>query len=315
MPPRVRPSKYGRQVRKLLFYAAVIALIANWWVVSHASRPAKPFAGGQVVDIVGPDLNVRAYGNGMPDHAIVLLPGYGGSIEWWAAVAEPLAAKTGKTVLVMDTIGQGGSEAPATSKPYGAVGQALAVRRALAALNATHVTLVGHSMGGAIATQVAAADPTLVDRVAVLDTPGTDGLYKPDLLARAACWPVIGEALGRLQSFGPAMKMSLQRGFADGFLVPDFAYESIKQASHRAICDAKVVDQMNAEQPIAKRLAALGKPVLVLTGASDTLIATASNVAAYRDAGVEPVVIARSGHSPQVERPRKVVGLLADFAG
>ena len=61
---------------------------------------------------------------------------------------------------------------------------------------------------------------------------------------------------------------------------------------------------------MAIRLAQLGKPVKVIWGSEDTLTPTAPNVAAYRKAGLTPVVISGSGHSAQVEKPDDVVRIL-----
>jgi pimeloyl-ACP methyl ester carboxylesterase len=302
-----------RSLLKLIIYLAIPALLVNWWVVSRTVHAAEPFAGGHVVEVVGPDLNVREFGDGPDKGAIVLLHGYAGSVQWWEKVAAPLADLTGRKIIALDLVGHGGSESPKESRAYGAVGQALAVRRALAALGADDVVLVGHSMGGGVATLVAESEPGLVDRVVVIDTQGASGLVENNPLRAAACWPVLGEAVDRLRQVDFATKSSLQAGFAEDFPVPDFAYASLKRMTQRGVCKSKANIQLNAQRPIAERLADLGKPVLVIWGARDDLTPMAANVAAYRDAGIQPKVIQRSGHSAQVQRPRAVLKLLTDF--
>jgi 2-succinyl-6-hydroxy-2,4-cyclohexadiene-1-carboxylate synthase len=303
-----------RSLLKLVIYLGIPALLVNWWVVSRTVHPAEPFAGGRVVEVTGPDVNVREYGDGPNTGAIVLVHGYTGSIEWWEKVAEPLAEQTGRKVIALDMVGHGGSESPKESRAYGAIGQALAVRRALAALKADDVVLVGHSMGGGIATLVAESEPGLVERVAVIDTFGAPDLKDLGPLAASACWPVLGEAIDRLRAIDLATKSSLQRGFAPDFPIPDFAYTSLKRMTQRGFCKSEpALVHLNAQRPIARRLADLGKPVLVLWGSRDELTPTAANVAAYRDAGIRPEVIQRSGHSPQVERPKAILKLLSEF--
>ena len=120
------------KLAKLLVFIVVPALLINAWVVSRQTREAATFGGGRVVSITGPDLNVREYGAGSGTGAIVLLHGYASSIEWWADVAEKLAAETKRKVIAIDLVGHGGSESPLDSDAYGAEGQALAVARALA---------------------------------------------------------------------------------------------------------------------------------------------------------------------------------------
>ena len=302
-----------RKLAKLLVFIVIPALLVNAWVVSRETREAATFGGGRVVSITGPDLNVREYGSDSATGAIVLLHGYGGSIEWWADVAPELAEETGRKVVAVDLVGHGGSESPLDSDAYGANGQAVAVARALAVVKANDVVLVGHSMGGHIATAVARREPDLVDRLVVIDTFGAPGLRDLGPLAEATCWPVVGAALDRARSIDAVTKSSLQAGFAADFEVPTFAYRSLKQMIHRGVCDSTAGDEMNAKRPVASQLAQLGKPVKVIWGGRDTLTPTAANVAAYENAGLTPEIVPRVGHSPQVEAPNDVVGIITGF--
>jgi pimeloyl-ACP methyl ester carboxylesterase len=302
-----------RKLLKLVVFIIIPAMLVNAWFVSRATREAATFGGGRVVSITGPDLNVREYGTGPAKGAIVLLHGYAGSIEWWADVAPELAEKTGRKVIALDLVGHGGSESPLDSDAYGAQGQAVAVARALASLKAKDIVLVGHSMGGHIATAVAQREPGLVDRIVVIDTFGAPGLRDLGPLKDATCWPVVGEALDRARSIDAVTKSSLQSGFAADFEVPTFAYRSLKQMTHRGVCESSAGDEMNEKRPVAAQLEQLGKPVKVIWGGRDTLTPTAANVAAYENAGLTPEIVQGAGHSPQVEAPDDVVGIIADF--
>lgn len=302
-----------RKLVKLLVFIVIPALLVNAWVVSREMREAATFGGGRIVSLTGPDLNVREYGSGSATGAIVLLHGYASSIEWWADVAPQLAQKTGRKVIAVDLVGHGGSESPLDSDAYGADGQALAVTRVLAALKAKDVVLAGHSMGGHIATAVAQREPDLIDRLVVVDTFGAPGLRDLGPLAEATCWPVVGAALDRARSIDAVTKSSLQAGFAADFEVPTFAYRSLKQMIHRGVCDSSAGDEMNEKRPVALQMAQLGKRVKVIWGGRDTLTPTAANVAAYENAGLTPEIIRRAGHSPQVEAPDDVAGIIAGF--
>lgn len=298
---------------KFLVFIVIPAMLVNAWFVSRQVREASTFGGGRVVTIAGPDVNVREYGSGPAKGAIVLLHGYASSIEWWSEVAPKLADQTGRKVIAMDLVGHGGSESPLDDRAYGALGQSLAVTRTLAALKATDVVLVGHSMGGHIATAVAQREPDLVDRIVVIDTFGAKGLRDLGPLKDATCWPIIGAAMDRLRAFDVVTKSSLQPAFAADYEVPPFAYRSLKQMIHRGVCEATAGDQMNAKRPVARQLSQLGKPVKVIYGQRDTLTPTSANVAAYRNAGLTPTLVEGTGHSPQVEKPDEVVGIIAKF--
>ena len=63
----------------------------------------------------------------------------------------------------------------------------------------------------------------------------------------------------------------------------------------------------------ADRLAALGKPVLVVWGERDVLTPTAANVERYRKAGLAPTIIPGVGHSPMVEAPGEFVSAITEF--
>jgi hypothetical protein len=54
--------------------AALVGLLINAVAVDRAEHAAEPFGGGRVLELPGPDLNVREYGP-PGDRAIVLLHG------------------------------------------------------------------------------------------------------------------------------------------------------------------------------------------------------------------------------------------------
>ena len=300
----------GKRLAALTIAAIVVALLVNTVLTDRISRVAEPFAGGRVLELPGPDLNIREYGTG-GDHAIVLLHGYSASIQWWEAVAPALADNT--RVVAIDLVGHGGSEAPSDAEPYSAAGQATAVHQALDALGVRHAVLVGHSMGGTVATALAESAPDLVDRVIVSDTPGALGMTAMPALGNAVCWPVLGAAVDALRGFDAVDKSSLQTGFAADFPIPELAYRSLKRMTHNALCDAKTAGRINEQRAVADRLAGLGKPVLVVWGESDVLTPTAQNIDRYRQAGLQPVVIAGSGHSPLLEKPSEFLSAIKTF--
>lgn len=289
---------------------AVVVVVAvlglNALVVSRSARAAEPFAGGRVLALDGPDLNVKEYGPAS-ERAVVLLHGYSASVEWWDRVA---AAMLDQRVIAVDLVGHGGSEAPRDATDYQIDGQARAVRRALDALNVRHAVLVGHSMGGNVAIAVAEQDPERVERVVVSDTPAEAAMVETPALAGLACTPVIGPAVDRLRPLDAVTQSSLQTGFAADYPVPALAHRSLERLTHAGVCHSG--EQDNEPVP-ADRLAALGKPTLVVWGERDVLTPTEPNVARYRQAGQTPVVIPGVGHSPMVEAPGEFLGAIAGF--
>lgn len=300
----------GKRLAALAITVVLVALLVNAVISDRTAQPAEAFAGGRVLELPGPDLNVRVYGSG-GDRAVVLLHGYTASIQWWEAVAPSLAH--GTRVIAIDLVGHGGSEAPRDRAAYSADGQASAVHQALDALGVRHAVLIGHSMGGLVATALAERAPELVERVVAADSPGAPGMVAMPALGNAVCWPILGAAVDRLRSSDAVDKPSLQTGFAADFAVPELAYRSLKRMTHNALCDAKTAGEINEQRAVADRLAGLGKPVLVVWGEHDVLTPTQPNVDRYRAAGLDPVVVAGSGHSPIVEKPAEFLSAITMF--
>ena len=284
----------------------VAALAVNALLVSRTTRDAAAFDGGRVLELDGPDLNVKEFGP-PGDRAVVLLHGYSASVEWWDRVA---AALPDQRVVAVDLVGHGGSEAPREAAQYGIDGQAEAVRRALDALGVEHAVLVGHSMGGLVAIALAEQDPEHVERVVVSDSPAAEDLVDEPALAGVACTPLIGPAVDLLRPVDAITDSSLQTGFAVDFPVPPLAHRSLEQLTHAGVCDSR---EQDGDRSAAERLAGLGKPALVVWGERDVLTPTGPNVARYREAGLTPVVIPEVGHSPMVESPGQFVNAITDF--
>lgn len=284
---------------------AVVALLLNELAANKDHRQAESFAGGHVLELDGPDLNVRDYGP-PADRAVVLLHGYSASVEWWDRVAPRLARD--HRVIAIDLVGHGGSEAPSDGAPYRSDAQAAAVRNALVALGVRHAVLIGHSMGGAVSAELARQYPDLVERVVVSDTPGADDLVTMPLLGQMVCWPVIGPALDLFRGIDVISEGSLQTGFAADYPVPDYAHRSLERLTYTGLCDST-----EGPHPTVETLAALHKPVLVVWGDEDVLTPTAPNVERYTAAGLPPVVINGSGHTPMVEQPDQFLAAVTDF--
>lgn len=294
------------RVAVVVLVVVVVAALVNAFVVTRATHAAEPFAGGRVLELDGPDLNVREYGP-PGDRAIVLLHGYSASIEWWDAVAPVLARD--QRVVAVDLVGHGGSEAPADPQQFQAYGQAAAVRNALTTLGVRHAVLVGHSMGGLVAAAFAQNYPDLVERVVVVDTPAANDLVDMPLLGEMVCWPVIGPALDHFRQVPAITKGSLQTGFDADYQVPEFAYRSLQRLTYTGVCDSAKGDPPE----MSDTLAVIGKPVMVVYGADDVLAPTAPSVERYTAAGLPPVVISGSGHSPMVEKPEEFLTAIGDF--
>src|SRR5947209_16948710 len=115
--------------------------------------------------------------------AIVLIHGITGSSDTWDEVIEPLAEHY--TVVAPDLLGHGASAKPRGDYSLGAY--ASGVRDLLGALGHSRATVVGHSLGGGIAMQMAYQFPERVERLVLVSSGGLG--RDVHLLIRAAVLP------------------------------------------------------------------------------------------------------------------------------
>jgi pimeloyl-ACP methyl ester carboxylesterase len=115
-------------------------------------------------------LRLKRFDAGDGRHCAVLLHGLGGTHRYWTCGPEPFALLEHRTVLI-DLLGFG--ESP---KPW----IRYSVERHVAALHASlagerSVTLVGHSLGAALALAYAARYPSVVRRLVLISLPNFGG--------------------------------------------------------------------------------------------------------------------------------------------
>ena len=114
---------------------------------------------------------------------VVLIHGVTGSSETWADVIEPLAEKY--TVVAPDLLGHGESAKPRGDYSLGAY--ASGIRDLLGALGHGSGTIVGHSLGGGVAMQMAYQFPDRCDRLVLVSSGGLG--REVHLMLRAAVLP------------------------------------------------------------------------------------------------------------------------------
>jgi pimeloyl-ACP methyl ester carboxylesterase len=209
-----------------------------------------------------------APGTGSP---ILLVHGILVSAREWDDVT-PLLARRHR-VIAPDLPGFGRSGKPADF-PYGRVGYCDHLVALLDALGLEKVTVVGHSMGGGIAAELAARSPERVDKLVLLDAHCYP--LDLDLKARLPLIPVLGRIIftklyGR-SLFRDYFKKDVWNGagpptwdrvdrFYDEFSPPE-----AREAAYRVLCATVDV------APLAALLPSVKAPTLVLWGEDDRLI-------------------------------------------
>jgi pimeloyl-ACP methyl ester carboxylesterase len=294
--------------------ALLLALLAlNALSVSHETKAAGVTeVGGKIVDLAGGDLEVVEEGprSGSP---IVLIHCFTCAINYWNKMMPALARQ--HRVVAIDLLGHGGSEKPRSG--YSVSNQADLIAQALAKLDVSDAEVVGHSLGGAVAVALAQQSPALVNRVFIVDTPPTHEEGDLGLVAKLGFAPVIGEAFWRIKP-DFAVRKGLEVAFAPGFKVPDIFVEDVDRMTFSAYDDSPTAfDDYTKEEPLDRRMAETGKPLMVIMGAEEQIIdEPAKRLAEYRATvpGAETKLISGAGHSPNVEKPAETAALVLSFA-
>lgn len=264
----------------------------------------------------GVRIHYEAYGAGDP---VVLVHGLGASGAAWRRLA-PYLAEAGYRVLALDLKGCGLSARPPGDYSRGALAALvfgfmdnLGVRRARA--------VVGHSMGGAIALEMAVSRPERLDLVAVVDG---QGVISPPWLLQAAApmTPLVGTLASRMTALSPASsrkffaRMYLRRIFAN----PEAVTEELVE-TYAATADAgyqramfAMIQYIGDTADLARGVRTLKQPAALLWGRRDPVCPVALGEELYRSLpDAEFHVIEDCGHCAPEERPAELAAHLVDF--
>jgi pimeloyl-ACP methyl ester carboxylesterase len=166
---------------------------------------------------------------------------------------------------------------------------------------------VGHSFGGLVAAEIAAATPQSVGRLALIDPVG---LWRDDLPVKN--WMLLSDRERRPSLFADPEGEAAQRFFA----VPDDPAERVDvlaQFIWAQACTGKFVWPV-PDRGLQHRAHRIAAPTLIVWGAADRIIAPAyAHEFAKRIAGARVALIDKAGHLPQLEQPDAVTKALCGF--
>ncbi len=300
-----------RWITVAVVVAFVVLLGVNALVVGAETKPARADIGRLVALPGGDELQVREDGPATAP-TIVLLHGFAGSLHWWNNLVPLLTPRY--HVVRFDLLGHGGSSKP--SGGYSMEHQAQLVDEALHLIGVRRALIVGHSMGGLVATALATRDRALTAGVALIDSPPTSTAGKLPFTARLGFVPVLGQALRSTLITNGLVSKALQSAFAPGYPVPHQFVSDFWQMTYTSYTDSDHEDNAYLKrQPLAPRLTALDLPVLGIYGTEDRIVSPAAMREDYAQIpGVQIVAVAHAGHSPMVEKPYATAQALLPFA-
>lgn len=250
---------------------------------------------------------------------LLLIHGMAGNFENWEAVIEPLARH--HTVIAPDLPGHGLSAPGAGDYSIGAL--AAGLRDLLIALDHDRATLVGHSLGGGIAMQLAYQFPEVTERLALVSSGGLGPEVSPVL--RAAALPGANAFIAATAGVAGGAGAAVGRGLAAVGLRPntDIAevargYASLTDPDRRAAFLAalrSVIGTGGQRVDARDRLyLAEGIPVLIVWGARDRIIPAKHGEQAHEAIpGSRLEIFDGVGHLPQLEAPGRFIAVLERF--
>jgi pimeloyl-ACP methyl ester carboxylesterase len=301
----------------------VLLLLLNAVAVSNQTEDASVNVdGAALVETQYGTLQVLEEGS-LEGTPIVLIHGYAGSMHWFEKLA-PLLAENHRVIRI-DLLGHGGSDKPGAEDAYTIENQASAIAEALSARGVQGATVVGHSLGATVATELAIKSPALASKVVDIDQAPNNDYGSLGFTAKLAYVPVLGQAMSRVVEVAPdsTVRDQFEEAFApdfnisSGFEDPDQVVEDLREMTYTAfeeVSDAE--DDYSDETALDERLAEAGVPLLVIFGDMDEVYDEWEEaVEKFRAVpGAQVEVIAGAGHSPNVEKPEELAELIAAFA-
>jgi 2-hydroxymuconate-semialdehyde hydrolase len=279
---------------------------------------ADPIDAGSIgyVDVGGARIRYRSTGPA-GGAAVVLLHGIGRSLEDWALQHPRLAGP--HRVVSLDLPGSGLSQRMPAVTTLGSLADG--VWATLGALEiAGPVHLMGNSLGGAVAMQMTVDEPSRVETLTLVSSAGFGRTVTAAL--RMLALPGLGRPMLRKLADPRFARRAERSIFFDGALVtperiemavkiarqPDFAAVYLETA--RALGGLRGVAP-RWRQELLPRVAATGKPTMLLWGERD-LILPSLHMAAARAAlpHARSHIFPGTGHMPQIERPDEFAALV-----
>ena len=237
------------------------------------------------------------HGAGPP---LLLIHGLGYARWGWEPVVEPLARSF--DVLLFDNRGIGESDAP--PGPYTAAQLAADAAQVLDEAGVERAHVLGTSLGGMVAQELALAHPARVDKlVLACTTPGGDRAY-----------PMPEQTL-RLLANGASL-----RDFVENALEPDPRAELVERILEHRLATAQPVEAWQAQAAAGaafdayERAGSIVAPALVLHGDGDVVVDPRNGellAGLLPQAGLE--LFPGTGHLFFWQQPERFVRLVEEF--
>ena len=257
-------------------------------------------------------VKLQYFEEGDGPETLVLVHGYASSAALWRYTIERLAReRLGDSprfrIIAFNNRGAGESGRSDSEDGYTVQSFAEDLYNAVTALGLDDFILVGHSMGGATVTQFSLAHQDMLRALTLLNSAPLNGRVLAD------DWEEQLRA-----SFAEGGLTQGDMGFQAPHVTPDFVEEVrsiiLRNPMERAIGGRRSMAALR----LRERLGEITVPAMVVGGDRDTTVGVDNIVAEYLALPPENRhlhIFHGIGHSPNVEVPGRLAGLLTRFAG
>jgi pimeloyl-ACP methyl ester carboxylesterase len=265
------------------------------------------------VTVRGSPLNVIDMGGG---DALIFIHGLGGCWENWLEQL-PVFAQAHR-VVAFDLPGFGAS--PLSAEDVSVPSFVRTVLDLMAALGIDRANVVGNSMGGLIAAELAVDAPERVERLALAAPAGIPFVYRPRQLPKVlVLFPLVAGVAGWVganadsAAHRPRARRLLMRFVADH---PDEISAPLAAEQLRGVGKPgfRLALEALVDYSIRERLREISCPTLIVWGEHDHVLPVRhADVYAREIEHARKVVFAETGHVPQFERPAEFNALLREL--
>jgi pimeloyl-ACP methyl ester carboxylesterase len=232
----------------------------------------------------------------------------------WQALADELG---GYRAIMPDLVGFGYSpRLEDQSRLHTVFGKAEVLAALLREMEIESAAVVGAGSGAAVAAQLAATDPGLVDKLVLV---GAE-IYGPQPAWHGffSSWPIVGDAYNfTLYGASPTATRRYQHGCDDGGWCPDADAMAIREEAARVVGTAESLTALAATPPASTLPADLSRitaPTLILWGELDPLTPVSQGEQLKTAiAGAELRLVPGSQHRPHLEDPVATAAFIAAF--
>lgn len=293
-----------------------IALATFWFsrpqdLSFHEARASVPHAAySKFVNVGGVRLHYQEKGLGEP---LVLIHGYTSSTYTWKDVFIPLSEEY--RVIAIDLKGFGFSDKP--DGDYTRRSQGKLVAELLVKLNVEQAWIVGNSMGGESAINVALNHPEKVKGLILIDSAGVQHTGSVSLTPWYLKIPAVGRLLTALVLTSDALvREGLEKSYFNDAKITEstvaYYHAPLKTTSGQlAAIRAKI---QSGAFPVEDKLGRIDVPVLLIWGENDEVIPIAAGQkmhSAIKSSSIR--VLENCGHVPQEEEPERVIAEIKKF--